>query len=171
MAHRKKEKTVKKRRRPRRPVIGWREWIAFPELGIDAIKAKVDTGARTSALDAFDVEEFERGGRAMVRFMVHPLQKSSLVSIPVELPLLARRRVRDSGGKVQLRPVVRTMIELLGVQWEIELTLTRRDLMGFRMLLGRQAIRGRFVVDPASSFRGGKYPSQVVPSRRKARKK
>ncbi|MBT8397801.1 MAG: ATP-dependent zinc protease [Gemmatimonadetes bacterium] len=139
-----------------RPVIGWREWLRLPDLGVKSIKAKVDTGARTSSLHAFDLEEIERNGVVWVRFMIHPDQRTSHPSIPVELPLLARRRVRDSGGKTELRPVVETTAELLGQRWPIELTLTRRDSMGFRMLLGRQAIRRRFVVDPGGSFFGGK---------------
>ncbi len=139
-----------------RPVIGWREWVAFPEMGVGSIKAKVDTGARTSSLHAFDLEEVERDGIVRIRFLVHPEQRSSKPAIAVELPLLSHRRVRDSGGRAEIRPVVETPIELLGQKWTIELTLTRRDSMGFRMLLGRQAIRHRFVVDPGGSFFGGK---------------
>ena len=156
-----------KRRRPRRkarPVIGWREWVGLPELQIDRIKVKVDTGARTSALHAHGLEEFERDGVPMVRFQVQPVQRNAAVSIPVELPLLTRRRVRDSGGRVQERPVVETTMRLLGRSWPIELTLTRRDLMGFRMLLGRQGIRKRFIVDPAGSFYGGPHPSSELRS-------
>ena len=137
-------------------LIGWREWIRFPDLGIESIKAKVDTGARTSALHAFDVKEIPCDGETRVSFTIHPEQKRSGPTIRVELPLVGRRRVTDSGGKVELRPVVRADIELLGERWPIELTLTRRDVMGFRMLLGRQAIRGRFVVDAGGSFYGGK---------------
>ena len=130
--------------------------MRFPELGLDSIKAKVDTGARTSALHAFDLREIERDGRIFVRFEIHPEQRRSRPAVPVELPLLTRRRVRDSGGRVEDRPVVESVIELLGERWPIEITLTQRDVMGFRMLLGRQAIRGRFVVDPGGSFYGGK---------------
>lgn len=137
-------------------LIGWREWIRFPDLGIDAIKAKVDTGARTSSLHAFDMEEVDRDGVPFFRFTVHPEQRRSDPTIRVELPLVGRRRVRDSGGKSELRPVVNMNIQLLGEEWPIEVTLTRRDVMGFRMLIGRQAIKGRFVVDPGGSFYGGK---------------
>ena len=140
------------------PVIGWREWVRMPELGIDYIKAKVDTGARTSSLHAFDLEEVVREGIPHVRFTIHPEQRKALPEIPAELPLLARRRIRDSGGKVELRPIVETRIELHGQSWPIELTLTRRDAMGFRMLLGRQAIRGHFMVDPGASYCAGKRP-------------
>lgn len=152
------------------PIIGWREWLRLPDLGVDHIKAKVDTGARTSSLHAFGLKEFERDGVPWVRFMIHAEQKSLHPAIPAELPLLARRRVRDSGGKTELRPVVETVVELMGYRWTIELTLTRRDSMGFRMLLGRQAIRRRFVVDPGSSFYGGKrVRKKRAPSKRQDR--
>ena len=145
-----------KKRPARHRTIGWREWVAFPDLGVAAIKAKVDTGARTSSIHAFDLREIRRDGQVYLRFKIHPEQRSSRPEIEVELPLVARRRVRDSGGKLEDRPVVSTAIELMGERWPIELTLTRRDMMGFRMLLGRRAIRGRFVVDPGGSFYGGK---------------
>src|SRR5687767_10699019 len=128
------------------PVIGWREWLALPAWGIRAIKAKVDTGARSSALHAFDVRSFERDGRAMVRFKVHPRQRSAGTTIEAEAELLGTRRVRNSGGQETLRPVVEAEIDLAGQRWRIELTLSSRDAMGFRMLLGRQALRGRFAV-------------------------
>ena len=143
------------------PVIGWREWVALPELGIEYIKVKVDTGARTSSLHAFDLEECVRDGVTLVRFMIHPEQRRAHPEIPVELPLVARRRVRDSGGRSELRPVVETEVSLHGRRWPIELTLTRRDAMGFRMLLGRQAIRHRFVVDPGGSYYAGKRVRKV----------
>ena len=137
-------------------VLGWREWIALPQLGVETIKAKVDTGARTSSLHAFDMEEFVRRGREMVRFVIHPEQRNSRHAFEVEVPIHDRREVRPSSGHVELRPVIKTTLEVLGLRWEAELTLTRRDEMGFRMLLGRQAIRGRFLVDPGKSFLNGK---------------
>lgn len=149
------------------PTIGWREWVALPDLGVPYIKVKVDTGARTSSLHAFDLREVVRDGLTYVQFVVHSEQRRSKPAIPVELPLVTRRRVRDSGGKVESRPVVETTIELGGQAWPIELTLTRRDAMGFRMLLGRQAIRGRFVVDPGRSFRVGRRPPRKRPLRKK----
>lgn len=151
---------AKSESRPRkakvRPAIGWREWIHLPDLGIEAIKAKVDTGARSSSLHAYDIERFRRGGRRYVRFKVHPLQRDFRTTVRTEAPLVDLRKVRSSSGAVSLRPVILTTIELLDQAWEIEVTLTRRDQMGFRMLLGRQAMRGRFVVDPARSFLGGR---------------
>lgn len=132
--------------------IGWREWVALPDLGVERIKAKVDTGARTSALHAFRIEGFERDGRPWARFDVHPNQRSTAGAIVSEAPLVDRRAVRSSSGRAEHRWVVRTTLEIGGVRWPIELTLTRRDAMGFRMLLGRQALRGRALVDPGRSW-------------------
>ncbi len=141
-----------------RPVIGWREWVALPEFGVPAIKAKVDTGARSSSLHAFDLEHFVRDGADWVGFTVHPLQREWKTSIRSEVPLFEMRVIRNpgGGGREELRPVVRTPVELMGRVWTIELTLTRRDRMGFRMLLGRSAVRRRFVIDPGKSFLAGK---------------
>ncbi len=133
-------------------VIGWREIIALPNLGISQIKAKIDTGARSSALHAFHVEKFQHDGQEMIRFQVHPYQRDSKHTVTAEAELLEYREVRPSSGKAQLRPVILTNVELDNVQWQIELTLTNRDVMGFRMLLGRQAVRDRFLVDPGKSF-------------------
>ncbi|QDU65157.1 ATP-dependent zinc protease [Engelhardtia mirabilis] len=143
-------------KREPRVVVGWREWVALPDLGVETIKAKVDTGARTSSLHAFNVVEFQRDGQDMVRFAIHPEQGRKRPEIQTEAPLLERRKVTPSSGHAELRPVVSTHIELLGRVFEVELTLTRRDAMGFRMLLGRQALRGRFVVDPGRSFLNGR---------------
>lgn len=141
---------------PDLPWVGWREWVALPALGVPAIKVKVDTGARSSSLHAFHMEEFERDGVAMLRFQVHPFQRDSKTTIECEAPLLERRKVRSSSGHTVDRPVILTVLEIRGVQYEVEITLARRDQMGFRMLLGREAVRRRFVVDPGSSYYGGK---------------
>ncbi|MCA9786108.1 MAG: ATP-dependent zinc protease [Candidatus Cloacimonetes bacterium] len=133
-------------------VIGWREWLALPDLGVGAIKAKVDTGARSSSLHAFDLQVFEREGASWVRFEIHPAQRSKDRAIEVEVPVLEFRRVRSSSGKAERRPVIKTTVELLGLRWPIELTLASRDKMGFRMLLGREAIRGHLLVDAGRSF-------------------
>lgn len=137
-------------------VIGWREWVGLPDLGIESIKAKVDTGARSSSLHAFDVQEFDRDGKRWVRFKIHPVQKKSSSIVQAEAAVLDIRSVRSSSGRASLRPVIKTRVELLGVSWPIELTLANRDDMGFRMLLGRQAFRRRFIVDGGRSYYGGK---------------
>ena len=144
------------KRRTARPVIGWREWIELPEFDIARIKVKIDTGARSSSLHAFDIEYFRRRGMSMVRFKVHPIQRDASRTVVAEAPLLDRRWVTNSGGTPDLRPVIETLVRFMGEQWPIELTLARRDVMGFRMLLGRQAVRRRFVVDPGNSFFGGR---------------
>jgi hypothetical protein len=152
--------------RPPKPAIGWREWISFPDLGVRAIKAKIDTGARTSALHAFDIHRFRRRGKRMVRFKVHPLQKNSRETVEAVAPLVDERTVRSSAGHEQHRPVILATISFNGESWPIEVTLTSRDTMGFRMLLGRQAIRGRFSVDPGRSFIGGR-PAHLKKKKRK----
>ncbi len=134
--------------------IGWREWVALPDWGVPAVKAKVDTGARSSSLHAFNVRVVRRGGKQMVQFEVHPLQRSTARTIHAEAVLAEYRRVRTSGGHETIRPVVITTVELLGCRWPIEITLATRDTMGFRMLLGRQAVRGKFLVDPGRSYLG-----------------
>lgn len=136
-------------------VIGWREWLALPDLGIHAIKAKIDTGARSSALHAYGVERFRSGGRSMVRFDVHPIQRDNRRVVRVEAEMFEERKVRDSGGHSELRPVIRTTARLRDRTWVIEVTLTDRDEMGFRMLLGRRALVSRFLIDPARSFLAG----------------
>ena len=132
--------------------IGWREWLSLPELGIGPIKAKVDTGARTSALHAFYTERFERDGAAWVRFGVHPEQGKSQQEVHCEAPIHDLRTVKDSGGHNELRPVIRTQLHFNGDLRPIELTLTDRDSMRFRMLLGRTALRQGFLVYPGKSF-------------------
>jgi hypothetical protein len=132
--------------------IGWREWISLPDLGISAVKAKIDTGARSSVLHAFDIEAFNRDGKRMVRFRVHPNQRDNTTTVTAEAELIDERYVRNSGGQSELRPVILTQVELLGQRWPIELTLTNRETMVFRMLLGRQAVRRRFLVNANKSF-------------------
>jgi len=138
--------------KPAKVIVGWREWIALPGLGIAAIKAKIDTGARSSSLHAFDVESFERDGAPWVRFVVHPLQRDCDTTVHAEAAVLEFRHIRSSSGHITRRPVIRIDVELDGRRWPIELTLASRDEMGFRMLLGREALRGRIVVDPGRSY-------------------
>jgi len=135
-----------------KPHLGWREWVYLPELGIGPVKAKVDTGARTSSLHAEDLRPVRRGGKPWLRFRVHPRQRSKAIVVDALAPVVDERTVRSSSGATELRPVILTTVDIGRELWEIELTLTNRDIMGFRMLLGRQAIRSHFVVDPGRSF-------------------
>jgi len=136
-------------------LIGWREWLALPNLGIARIKAKVDTGARTSCLHAHHLERFTEQGTPWVRIWVHPLQKTRQ-SICCAAPIVDERVVTDSGGHQERRLVIQTPVSIGGESWPIEMTLTNRDTMKFRMLLGRTAIAGRCAVDPGKSFIYGK---------------
>lgn len=138
------------------PILGWREWCTLPDIGVPRIKAKIDTGARSSSLHAYEVTTFKRGGQRFVRFKVHPRQRNDKYEIAAEAEVLEIRSVRSSNGEVTDRPVIVTHVELFGEQWPIELTLANRDAMGFRMLLGREAIRRRFLVDAGKSFAAGR---------------
>jgi hypothetical protein len=131
--------------------IGWREWAGLPSLGIEHIKVKVDTGARTSALHAFQVNTFYEGDQEWVRFLIHPLQKNTNKVCECVCPVLARRQVTDSGGHREERVVIATEISMGGRRWPIEVTLTDRENMKFRMLLGRTAMQG-LCVDPNASY-------------------
>ncbi len=135
--------------------------MTLPDLGVDWIKAKIDTGARTSSLHAFDVHEFERDGEAWVRFRVKPWQDSQDDAVVVECPVHDRRAVRSSSGHAQERLVVRLIIRLVDREVLAEVTLSNRDEMGFRMLIGREALRQGYVVDPARSFLGGRAPREA----------
>lgn len=139
-------------------VVGWREWASLPGLGVDWIKVKVDTGARTSAIHAFDVVESEHDGQRWVRFSIHPWQGSDDDAVEVSLPVSDVRVVRSSSGHSEERLVVTTAVTLAGRSVDAELTLTRRDEMGFRMLVGRELLRQGFLVDPEASYNGGRPP-------------
>jgi hypothetical protein len=137
-------------------VLGWREWVSLPDLGIGQIKAKVDTGARTSALHAFDVQVVEDGGQKSVKFSIHPKQKDLNAVIKCQAPLLDEREVRDSGGHTESRYVIETTIVIGSAVHTAEVTLTNRDSMGFRMLIGRTTMKGHYLVDPGKSYQVGK---------------
>jgi len=142
-------------------LAGWREWVQMPEIGIPWIKAKLDTGAQTSAIHAFNIEPFERNGDEWARFHIHPWQRTNDDDVIVELPVKDHRRVRSSSGHVDERLVVEMPIVLVGQDVHIEVTLTNRDEMGFRMLIGRQALRHGFVVASDRSFIGGRAPKHT----------
>ncbi len=146
--------------------VGWREWVALPELGIPGLKAKLDTGARTAALHAFQLEAFQEQGRLMVRFGIHPLRRRPKVEVYCVAEVVDRRVVSDSGGHRERRYVIRTPVALAGQTWPIEITLTNREDMLFRMLLGRTSLRGRFLVDPAKSYSAGRALAKSYRKRR-----
>lgn len=150
-------------------VIGWREYAKFPDLQIDSIKAKIDTGARSSCLHAINIEYFTRYGERWVRFDVHPEQRSAHTVVHCQAKLLDVRHVKDSGGKATLRPVIETTIVLGATEVTAELTLISRDAMGFRMLIGRQAVRGKFLVDPGHSYKLGRRKKKKKKVKKKQR--
>lgn len=150
--------------------MGWREWVALPDLGIEAIKAKVDTGAATSSLHAWEITEVPPvDGVEQLRLVVHPVQRDTRTEITAIVPLVGWRKVRSSNGVVEERPVVSTTIALGEHRVVIDVTLTRRDEMGFRMLLGRSALRRRFLVDPGRSFLTGRPDGGPDPADRVGR--
>ncbi|HEU4318738.1 MAG TPA: RimK/LysX family protein [Acidimicrobiia bacterium] len=147
-------------RRRKRKTIGWREWVALPDLGVREVKAKVDTGADNSSLHAFNLERYEEDGRQMVRFEIHPHQRKKRPSVACVAEIAGERMVKNPGGRAERRPFIRTKLVVAGEEFEALVNLTTRDEMTFRMLLGRRTVRGQFVVDPGRSYVGGR------PSRR-----
>lgn len=137
----------------KKQIIGWREWVTFPELGLDKIKAKIDTGARSSALHAYDIETFtSKHGKLKVRFSVHPIQRNNKLIIQCQADVFDQRIITSSSGQKELRTTIIANLNLGDAVWPIELTLTNRDTMGFRLLIGRTAIKRKFLVDPQKSF-------------------
>ena len=140
--------------------IGWREWVRLEALGLERVKAKIDTGARTSALHAFEIAAFEEFGKTRVGFKIHPNQRDDSQVTVCTADVLDQRDVTDSGGHTEKRWVIESVASLGEHSWPIELTLTSRDNMRFRMLLGRTAMEGRFQVDPSQSYLVGKRPKR-----------
>ena len=135
------------------PLIGWREWLSLPDLGVEAIKAKVDSGARSSALHTHHYEMYETSeGHSRVHFVVHPFKGKPEVEIEGDAAVVDIAEVKDSGGHVERRPFIETRVRLGESEWPISISLTNRERMLFRMLLGRTAIRGRFLIDSGNSF-------------------
>lgn len=143
-------------KRNSRRTAGWREWVGLQALGVNRIKAKLDTGARTSALHAFNVESFSRDGERWVRFFIHPMQKDDSVEFACEEKVADIRVVTNPGGRREKRFIIRTDLSVGGEIWPIDLSLTDRDEMGFRMLIGRTAMSGKLLVDPDRSYCLGK---------------
>lgn len=138
-------------------LVGWREWVRLPDLLPDgeAVKAKIDTGARTSAIHAWDLEHVDRDDGPWCRFWLHPRQRDDTHVVQAEAPIVEEREIRSSNGAVEIRTVVSTTLAVGAEHWPIELTLTNRDQMGFRMLLGRTAMASRLHVDPTASYLTG----------------
>ena len=133
-------------------LVGWREWLSLPDLGITKIKAKIDTGARTSCLHAFKVEEFKKDNQSWVKFWLHPIQQNTEFELVAEAQVTDIRKVADSGGHTENRFVIKTTLNINNESFPIEVTLTNRENMMFRMLLGRTAMNDKIIVDPAASY-------------------
>lgn len=142
---------MKRKKKPLQ-TIGWREWVGFPELGVDAIKAKIDTGARTSTIHAWNIVEHESDDGPWVSFELHPVQRDNKTIVPCRAKVWDTREIRSSNGQIEHRVIIRTTLQLSENNWPIELSLTNRDAMGFRLLLGRAALRKRVRIDPGRSF-------------------
>lgn len=141
--------------------FGWREWVKLPDLGLPPIKAKVDTGARTSALHAFNLRPFIENGKQRIEFSIHPIQRNLDTVVICQADVLDQRIVSDSGGHKEERWVIKTSLVIGSYTWPIEMTLTARDNMKFRMLLGRTALENRALVDSSTSYLIGKRPASI----------
>lgn len=139
--------------------LGWREWVALPELGIVAIKAKVDTGAKTSALHAVHMGLFAKNNLKMVRFFINPIQRDNVFHMECVAPLKDCRQITNSGGNKEWRYIIETPIAIGKRKWPIEVALTNRHMMHFRMLLGRRALQQGVLINPGRSYINGKMTS------------
>lgn len=140
-------------------IIGWREWVSFTDLGLLAVKGKIDTGAKTSSLHAYDIELHEKGSKTYVHFKVHPLQHDFSMVVKCKALLVDKRAVTDSGGHKEERYVIRTTMVIAGIKKRVELTLTNRESMKYRLLIGRAALK-HFYIDPTQSYLSGKTLKQ-----------
>ncbi|WP_340114227.1 30S ribosomal protein S6--L-glutamate ligase [Maribellus sp. FJH33] len=143
-------------------VVGSEEWCSLPDLKIKAIKVRVDSGAKTSALHAVNITPFKKDGNQWVRYDVHPLQDDGKTTIHCESPVIDKRKVKSSSGLVEVRYVIKTSLSMATSTWDIEITLANRDSMGYRMLLGRQAMSGKILVDPEASFKLGEVSASML---------
>lgn len=143
-------------------VVGSEEWCALPQLNIPAINVRVDSGAKTSALHAVNIMPFKKEGNPWVRYEVHPLQNDGKTTVFCESPVVDKRKVKSSSGLEEVRYVIKTLLSIGESSWDIEITLTNRDSMGYRMLLGRQAMAGKMLVDPEASFQLGEFSADVL---------
>ncbi len=148
-------------------IIGWQEIVSLPQIGLPAIIAKVDTGAKTSSLHAENIQYFKKDDKEYIMFDVHPMQKHKEVTIRCQAPLVEKRNVKSSSGCKENRPIIKTTIKIGDYIFEINLNLTKRDYMKSRMLLGRDAMRGRIIIDPARRFLHGKLSSTIIESKYK----
>ncbi len=146
----------KKKKRPQ-SLIGWREWASLPDLGVDHINAKIDTGAKTSAIHAFKIKEVEIDGEAYVKFFLHPVRRRKSPEIFCCVPIAGKRLIRSSNGQIEERYVISTRLRLGSRLRKIDLTLTNRDSMGYRMLIGRDALRRKFIIDAGASYLLGRH--------------
>jgi ribosomal protein S6--L-glutamate ligase len=143
-------------------IVGWQEWCRLPKLHLPAIKAKIDTGAKTSALHAWDVRPVRKKGVLYVHFTVHPIQRDNYLTVNCTAKVVDQRTVMSSGGHKEKRYVIQTQVVVGENSWDIEITLTNRDAMAFRMLLGRDALKGHAIVDPQTSLHQGKFKKQEL---------
>lgn len=140
------------KKKPVMQAVGWREWVGLPDLGVDAIKAKIDTGARTSAIHAWNITEHDAPDGPWVSFELHPVQRNNKIIVPCRARVWDTREIKSSNGQIEHRVIIRTTLQLAENTWPIELSLTNRDAMGFRLLLGRAALRKHVQINPGRSF-------------------
>lgn len=156
------DKSKHRKEKHEKKLVGWQEWCTLPKLNLPAIKAKIDTGAKTSALHAWDIETFHRHGELYVHFTLHPIQRDVQITRICSARVIDERIVMNSGGQKERRYVIYTPLSLGDITWNIEISLTNRDAMAFRMLLGRDALKGHLVVDPGKKLCLGKYLRKEV---------